>query len=387
MDDTLNPYSPGAGRRPVALVGRDEQLDEWLVNIKRVELERDARPMALYGLRGVGKTVLLRDFYRTAEERDWIVAMIEVKASRPFAAELIEELYPALQELAAEKRTKRVMRALRSALSLKATVDHTGTWTFGIDLGKTPVEGSGSLTVDLSTFLKNLSRAAAEQGKGVALLIDEAQDLSNDELEAICATAHLAGQEQWPFLLALAGLPGLPAALAEAKSYAERLFKFHHINQLNDDEARRVIVDPAAENDVEWHPDGVNRIVDATHGYPYFLQEYGDQTWKNAARSPITDDDARVGCQGGLRALDTGFFRARWDRATPKEKEYLRAMAIDGSVPSASGAVAKRLDRKGSSLGPARASLIRKGLIYQPEHGQIAFTVPLMHEFIGRQPT
>ena len=221
----------------------------------------------------------------------------------------------------------------------------------------------------------------------MAVLIDEAQDLTHDELTAVCAVAHLAGQDSWRLLLGLAGLPSLPRVLSEAKSYAERLFTYASIEHLEKPQARSALVEPALTEGVSWNDDALEMIVDEALGYPYFLQQFGQDTWNEATASPITQTDARIGAAKGHAALDSGFFRARWDRATRAERRYLRAMAVDADAGSSSGTVAERLGKKSTSLGPTRANLIAKGLVYAPEHGVVAFTVPAMAAFIRRQAT
>lgn len=388
MDRSLNPYSPGAGRTPAAFVGRESQLESWRVGLLRIEAGRSAQPVTLYGLRGVGKTVLINSMRKEADARSWIVAKIEAGSGKTLREALGEALYAPLADLARPSAGRRLLQALKTALSFKASYDTSGTWSFGLDLKDTPGGGAGSgiLETDLAKLIKDLSFAGGEQGTGLALLIDEAQDLSAAELTALCAAAHQASQEDWPFLLALAGLPSLPRDLADAKSYAERLFNYHRVHALSDQQAEQVIRDPAAETGVTWDDDAATLVLHEAGGYPYFLQQYGESTWNEATRSPITVTDAKVGAARATAALDTGFFRSRWDRATPAERDYLRAMATDGDEGSASGEIARRLRRTPASLGPARASLINKGLIYAPEHGRIAFTVPRMADFITRQP-
>ncbi len=232
-----------------------------------------------------------------------------------------------------------------------------------------------------------MAAAATEEDTGMAVLIDEAQDLGDDELAALCASAHTAGQNAWRCVFALAGLPSLPRILAEAKSYSERLFTFQPIEHLDELLAARVLTESATAENVSWDADAVDHIVRDAAGYPYFLQQFGQDTW-NEAHGPqtITVTDARVGAARGRAALDAGFFRARWDRATRSEQHYMRAIPADGHVGSGSGEVATRLGRKVTSLGPTRANLIAKGLVYAPEHGVVAFTVPGMADFITRQP-
>ena len=388
MDAVRNPYSPGAGRTPAALVGRDSQQETWRVALERVQQGRTAQPLVLYGLRGVGKTVLLTGFAQDARRRQWIVASVEAGAGKSLREALGEALHGPLVDLALPSAGKRLLKALKTALSFKASYDSTGTWNFGLDLADTPGGGAdtGVLETDLAKLVADLSLAAQEEGVGLAILIDEAQDLTGPELVAICATAHAAGQNGWPILFALAGLPSLPRVLAEAKSYAERLFMFERIENLSGELARRALTEPAATEDVAWEQDAVSFVVSEAFGYPYFLQQFGQDTWNAATGPELTLADARVGAAMGRAALDNGFFRARWERATRGEQRYLRAMSTDGDAGSSSGDVATRLGGGSSSVGPARANLIAKGLIYAPEHGRVAFTVPGMAEFIRRQP-
>lgn len=387
MQKTLNPYAPGAGRTPAAFVGRDAELEAWFVGLQRIERRLSARPLALYGLRGVGKTVLLNRMRHDAEGRGWLTAKVEAGSGKSLREAIGEALYAPLADVARPSAGTRLLKALRTALSFKASYDSTGTWSFGIDLTDAPGGGadSGVLETDLAKLVKDLSAAAGDDGHGLAILIDEAQDLHHDELTALCAVTHHASQDDWPFLLAVAGLPSLPRDLAEARSYAERLFDYHHIHTLAADQAHDALLSPARDAGATWDADALDLVVTTADGYPYFLQQYGESSWNEADHSPITLTDARVGIAHGTLALDTGFFRSRWDRATPAERDYLRAMALD-ITDSSSSEVARRLGRHPSSLGPTRANLIQKGLIYAPEHGRIAFTVPGMHTFINRQP-
>ncbi|WP_299166811.1 ATP-binding protein [uncultured Arthrobacter sp.] len=386
MDPVYNPYSPGAGRKPAALVGRDQPRSDWNVALDRVEIGRSAQPFVLYGLRGVGKTVLLSDFRRSAQRRGWLVAQVEAGADKSLREALGEALHAPLADLARPNAGRRLLKALRTALSFKASYDATGTWNFGLDLSDTAGGGAdtGVLETDLRKLIHDLSDAAEEENVGLAILIDEAQDLEQAERVAICAIAHAAAQDDWPVLFALAGLPSLPRVLAEAKSYAER-FNYEKIEELRGDVAVEALTRPSADDGIDWERAAVELIVDESAGYPYFLQQFGQDTW-NAAEGPnITYADARVGAARGRAALDSGFFRARWDRATRAEQSYLRAMAEDGDEGSSSGEIASRLGRSAASFGPIRASLIAKGLVYAPEHGVIAFTVPGMAAFITRQ--
>ena len=390
MDEVRNPYVPGAGRTPAALVGRDKELRAWQVALERIQQGASAQPLALYGLRGVGKTVLLNRMRQEAEYRDWITAKVEAATGKPLRESLGEALHAPLSDLAQPSAGKRLVRALKTALSFRASYDATGTWNLGIDLQEATGGGadSGVLETDLTKLVRDLSGAAGERHVGLAILVDEAQDLADDEIAALCAVVHEAAQRDWSFTLALTGLPSLPGILAEAKSYAERQFVYYSIGNLPTATSIDALVLPARDaGNVSWDDDAAQHVVTEAGGYPYYLQQHGQEAWNEASGNSITLPDARVGVVRGTTALDNGFFRSRWDRATRAEQEYLRAMAADGDAGSQSGEVAQRLDRKLSSLGPARANLISKGLIYSPEHGRIAFTVPRMASFIQRQPT
>lgn len=387
MDERNNPYSPGAGLRPAALVGRDSELQDWSVALDRIENARSARSIVLHGLRGVGKTVLLGEFHQQAEDHKWVSVMIEANTGRPLREALARALYPVVRELVRPKAGDKLKKALATFKAFSVQVDATGTWSFGLDVAPAQGRGdSGELETDLSELIKDLAEAAQEQNRGLAILIDEAQDLNNDELKALCAICHQGGQRDWPFLLALAGLPNLPKVLSEAKSYAERLFTYREITQLQPDAARQALTEPAAAEGVSWEEVAVSYVVKETRSYPYFLQEYGQATWNAAGGTTLTYNDARVGAVSGQAHLDAGFYRARWERAAPAQWAYLEAMAQDGEGPSQSGEVATRLGKTPTGVGPIRDSLIKKGLIYSPEHGQITYTVPGMADFIARQP-
>jgi len=387
VDPVSNPYVPGAGRRPAALVGRDAQLRAWQVAVRRVGRGRSAQPVVLYGLRGVGKTVLLNRFAVEARGLGWIVAQVEAAAGKPLRHAMADALHAPLADRARPSAGQRLLKAIKTAASFRASLDSSGAWTFGLDLTESPGGGAdtGALETDLTTLVRDLSDAAGDDGVGLALLVDEAQDLTRDELVALCSAAHRASQEDWAVLVALAGLPSLPRLLAEAKSYSERLFTFDHVEQLSIAQARRALVEPAAAEQVSWDDDAADFTVARTAGYPYFIQQFGQEAWNEATGSTITHSDARAGAARGQAALDHGFFRSRWDRATRAEQAYMQAMSVDGDGGSSSGEVADRLGRAASALGPARSNLIAKGLIYAPEHGVVAFTVPGMAAFISRE--
>ena len=388
MDAVRNPYSPGAGRTPAALVGREDQRELWGVGLQRLEQGRSAQSLVLFGLRGVGKTVLLNDFHRQAVAREWLTASLEAGVGKPLRATLGEALHEPLSRLDRPGAGELIKRALKTALSFKVSYDTDGTWSFGVDLDDVGGGGAdtGVIETDLLKLLGDLAVAAREDGVGLAVLVDEAQDLTSEELVALCSAAHRAGQLGWPLLFGIAGLPDLPRKLAEAKSYAERLFAYARIEALPRELAMDALVAPAAAEGVRWEREAAAYVVEETQGYPYFLQQFGQDTW-NYSLSPDTLSlhDAHVGAARGLAQLDNGFFRSRWERATPAEQRYLRAMAEDGEAGSGSGDVADRLGLAITSLGPTRANLIAKGIVYAPEHGRVRFTVPGMAAFIQRQ--
>jgi len=343
--------------------------------------------MVLYGLRGVGKTVLLTQLALMAQRQGWVVVQAEARRGVSIREPIGESMHGLLLDIARPGVGARILKAVKTALSFKASYDSTGVWHFGLDLSGVDGGGAdtGSLETDLGRLLMDLAHVGQERGTGVAVLIDESQDMSTEELATLCALVHAANQRQEPLLVALAGLPNVPRQLSEAKSYAERLFTFHALGTLTTTQAREVLTGPASASGVSWSEKALCRVTDAAGGYPYFLQEYGQDSWNAAQASPISDSDARVGIAQGTLALDTGFFRIRWDRATVAQRDYLRAMAVDGEGPSSAGWIAERLGKKASTLGPLRATLIAKGMIYAPQHGWVAFTVPAMAAFIDRQ--
>lgn len=386
MDPVRNPYAPGAGRKPSALVGRDKVIGDWDVSLQRAERGKTDQPMILYGLRGVGKTVLLSRLRRDAERRDWLTVQVEAGSGRALRDMVGEGLYGPLADLARPSAGKRLLRALKTALSFKASYDASGTWNFGVDLsGATGgAADSGVLLTDLGKVIRDVSLAARDEGIGLALLIDESQDLTSEEITTLAAVMQSAATDDLPVLFALAGLPSLPQTLAEAKSYSER-FRYSVIEKLDPEGARQAIRQPASDEGVEWEPNALEHVVVASGRYPYFIQQFGQETWNAAHGTSVELRDAHAGVAAGQGQLDNGFFRARWDRTTTAEKQYLRAMCPEGDEGVGSRQVANRLERAIGSLGPARANLIHKGLIYAPEHGIVAFTVPGMAGFIARQ--
>ena len=388
MDPVRNPYAPGAGRPPAALAGREAELDAWRVGLARIEAGRGAQSLVLHGLRGVGKTVLLARFAATARGRGWLVAEVEARSGAPLPRLLAEAFHDPLAELVRPGVGARVRKALKTALSFRATYDTTGSWTFGLELDDEEDGGgadSGVFERDLGRLLRDLAEAAQERDAGVAVLVDEAQDLSADELVAMCSVIHRANRNGERLLVALAGLPSLSRKLSEAKSYSERLFDHRAVGPLRPGAAAAALTEASWAQHVDWEDAAVQYVLDAAEGYPYFLQQYGQETWNIAAGPRITLADARRGVAAGQATLDAGFYRVRWERATPTERLFTRAMAVD-DAPSLMTDVAERMGRSVQSLGTVRATALGKGLIHSPEYGVVAFPVPGMAQFIRRQP-
>jgi len=393
VDPIANPYSPGAGIQPPELAGRDSDIVIFETLMARAAAGRASQSLVLTGLRGVGKTVLLNDLARRARGADWIVAQVEARLNAdskdaPFRATLARSLNQSLRQVTGSWGVRdKVRSALGTFKAFSVKTDPSGGLALGIDVE--PRSGradTGSLELDLSELAFDLGASAAELGTGVVVLVDEMQDLSRDELAAVCTAVHETGQRSTPFYVVGAGLPSLPGDLAEARSYAERLFAYRPIGPLSAEAAATAVRRPAELQGSSWAGQAIDTVVDASSGYPYFLQEFAKASWDYAAGPQISLDDARVGVQVGSEKLDSGFFRSRWNRATPGERDYLRAMAQDGDGPTTSGDVARRLGKSSvQQVGPTRAKLIHKGLVYSPEHGLIAYTVPGMGSFIARQ--
>lgn len=393
VDPVDNPYAPGAGLRPPELAGRDPDVGSFETILARAASGRASQSIVLTGLRGVGKTVLLNDLADRARHRDWVVAQVEARADgdsrdASFRTMMARSLNQSLRQVMGTSGFRDKLRsALATFKSFSITTDPSGALALGIEVD--PRHGradTGSLELDLSELALDLAGSAADLGTGVVVLIDEMQDLQRDELAAICTAVHETGQRTLPFYVVGAGLPSLPGDLAEARSYSERLFAFRPIGRLNSEDAAVAVIKPAEHQRASWSQQAVDVVVEASAGYPYFLQEFAKASWDYSPGPTIELDDAKVGVQAGREKLDAGFFRSRWNRATPAEREYLRAMSEDGEGPSSSGEIARRLGKtRVQQVGPTRAKLIHKGLLYAPEHGLIAYSVPGMSAFLSRQ--
>ena len=387
MDPRKNPYAPGAGTPPPELAGRDELIESVRIALARIRAGRPAKSVLLIGLRGVGKTVLL-DRLRTDAEQDGIRTLrIEAPESRSLPAILAPELRRALLGLSRTEQAKDLSRrALRGlagfAQSLKFKYNDI---EVGLDLEPEPgLADNGDLEHDLQALLEIVGEAAAAADTALAMFVDELQYVEESQLAALITALHRAAQRQLPVTLVGAGLPQLPGQMGRAKSYAERLFEFSELGPLANEDAQRAIVKPASDEGVEYEPNAVQEILRRTQGYPYFLQVWGSKCWEVADESPISYDNVMNASEEVVADLDASFFRVRFDRLTPSEKIYLRAMAEIGTGPHRSGDIAEMLGRKVQSVAPVRSSLIKKGMIYSPSHGDTAFTVPLFDEFMKR---
>jgi hypothetical protein len=384
MDPLRNPFSPGAGAPPPELAGRDEILEAARIALHRIRAGRSEKSQMLLGLRGVGKTVLLNKIGELAEEIGYHVVMLEA----PEGQCLAEYLAPALKSTILrldriEKAKESVSRAV-GALRGFASAFKVSIGEFSIAVSEPPMADSGNLEVDLPALFLAVGQAAKAADSSVAILVDEVQYLKEADLRALITALHAIAQRGLPVVMFGAGLPQVAAMSGEAKSYAERLFDFPSVGQLGVIAARQAIVQPIRSEGAEINPDALDRIVSVTKGYPYFLQEWGKHTWNVAERFPITASDVTAASQSATDALDNSFFRVRFDRLTPREQGYLRAMAELGTGPHRSGAIADALGRSVESTGPLRSGLIRKGMVWSPAHGETAFTVPLFDEFMRR---
>ena len=387
MDPISNPFSPGAGSPPPELVGRGPVLEQARILLGRVRAGRPEKSLLLTGLRGVGKTVLLNEIQRLAADADYRTIELEAHEDKrlgPLLAPSLRRVLYDLDRLAgAGDKVKRGLAVLRSFISaIKLTV---GEVDIGLDIE--PERGaadSGDLEIDLPNLFVAVGEAAAERKSAVALLIDEVQYFNQKELGALIMAMHKVQQRQLPLVLIGAGLPILPGLAGESKSYAERLFSFPPIGALTEAESDTALQEPAHAAAVAFDKAALAEIFRLTQGYPYFVQEWGYQAWNHATTSPIGLDVVEDSTSRVIQRLDENFFRVRFDRLTPSEKKFLRAMAELGPGAQRTGDIAAQLGVQVNSLGPVRAKLIRKGMVYSPAHGDMAFTVPLFDAFMRR---
>ncbi len=387
MDPIANPFAPGAGAPPPELAGRADLREAVRIAIERVRRGRPTKSVLMVGLRGVGKTVLLDQMRDDAEASGIHTLRIEAPEGRSLPAMLAPELRVAMLRLSRDERARdRARRALRALAGFaKAMKVKYADIEVGLDFEPEPgLADNGDLEHDLQALLEAAGAAAQGADTALALFIDELQYVEEDQLAALITSLHRVSQRRLPVVLVGAGLPQLRGRMGRAKSYAERLFDFPEVGPLPPDAAKSAILKPAQREGVEVTAEALDLIVAETHGYPYFVQEWGKHAWDAADASPIGADDVAAASASAVAALDESFFRVRFDRLTPVEKRYLRAMAELGPGPHRSGDIATTLGRVVTSLGPTRSQLIGKGMIWSPTHGDTAFTAPLFDEFMRR---
>ncbi|HKE50174.1 MAG TPA: ATP-binding protein [Actinomycetes bacterium] len=392
MDPIRNPYAPGAGQRPPELAGRDRELAQFDILLERVARSRPERSLVLTGLRGVGKTVLLNSMRSQAMARLWGTGKIEARPDQSIRRPVAAAVHMAVRELAPRHRDPAHVDAFLGVLKAFGQRDTGGPkgaqrWQPAIDVP--PSRGradSGDIEIDLTELFVDAAQVAADLGVGLALFVDEMQDLSPADVSALCAACHELAQMGLPLIVVGAGLPHLPSLLSSSKSYSERLFHYLRIDRLDRSAADLALTAPAAREGVMFERMALDELYAAAGGYPYFVQAYGKVTWDMATANPIGAQDVKMAAPQAEAELAVGFFGSRYERATPAEREYMRAMAGLGDGPVSTAQVADALGRRPSSLSPARDSLIKKGLVYAAERGSIAFTVPHFGHFLRSQP-
>ena len=387
MDPRVNPYAPGAGTQPPELAGRDEIIEKASIALDRFRAGLSARSLLMVGLRGVGKTVLLNRIAQDTEARGFVIVQIEAPEKRSLPALLIPSLRTALLKLdrvaAVGDKAKRALRALGGFVgAMKVKFEDI---EFGVDLGHEPgIADSGDLERDLIDLFIEVGKAAKEKSTAVVFFIDELQYVKEEQFASLITALHKCAQDQLPVALIGAGLPQLVGQAGRAKSYAERLFEYPEIGPLAKPDAEKALARPAAQHQVSFAAEALIEILAQTKSYPYFLQEWGKHSWHCATQSPITLADVNAATELAVSELDASFFRVRFDRLTPSEKLYLRAMAELGPGPHRSGDIAHLLNKDVNKVAPTRATLINKGMVYSPAHGDNSFTVPLFDAYMKR---
>ena len=385
MDPVANPFAPGAGSRPPALAGRDKLLGRADIALRRIRAGRHAKSMILLGLRGVGKTVLLVRIEELAESAGYVTALIEAPEERRLAGLLVPKLRRLLRGLSRREAARVLGNRALGALRNFASAFKVSYAEFEVGVKPEPgLAASGDLETDLTDLLVAVGDAAQAADQPATILIDEVQYLNDEDLSALIAALHRISQKALPLIMFGAGLPQLAAVSGEAKSYAERLFDFPNVGPLDENSIREAVRVPIEEAGAGIDDDALSEIADRTEGYPYFLQEWGAHSWDAAPKSPVTYEDVRSASASAVAALDASFFRVRFDRLTPKEHEYLRAMAALGPGPHRSGEIAAMLGMAVTAAGPRRTGLVRKGMIWSPSHGETAFTVPMFDQYMFR---
>ena len=385
MDEVRNPFAPGAGSRPPELAGRQAILRDAEIAIQRALLGKPSRSQMLLGLRGVGKTVLLNKIEMMADAAGHLTSSIEAPEGKALSELLVPKINQTLRKLSTSQNAKakahQALRALRSFASAFKISYGDASISVDPEIG---VADSGEMEADLPELFVRVGEAAKAAGKAWTLLIDEVQYLRAGDLAALIVALHKVSQRDLPVLFFGAGLPQVAALSGDAKSYAERLFHFPAVGALDKEDAQTAIRQPIESEGQEIDDKALQEILAKTKGYPYFLQEWGKHTWDVATTSPITLDVVKTATQLTIAGLDESFFKVRLERTTPSERRYLRAMADLGPGPHRSGDIANQLLKTVSTQAPVRSSLIRKGIVWSPTHGDTAFTVPLFHEYLLR---
>lgn len=384
MDKIKNPFRPGAGTKPKFLAGRDEIIEEAEILLKRVKIGNPQRSIMLYGLRGVGKTVLLNKFEEIAENEGYITQFLEMSENDDFKKVFISYARKALLKISKlENAKEKLIKALGVLKAFSVTLPDGP--DLKIDVDAITGEGdSGDFETDLTDIVMNIGNAAQEEGKAVCFFIDETQYLSEDSYAALIAASHRISQKSLPVVFICAGLPQIAALSGDAKSYAERLFKYISVDKLVSPNDKSAIEEPINSEGESIAKDAVEYIIEKTEGYPYFIQEYGSHIWNYADESPLSLEDAKEGEKEALESLDDSFFKVRLDRAKGRERKMMFCMSDLGKGPYLMSDVAEQMGIKTSSASPTRATLISKGFLYTPRHGYIDFTVPLFDEFLQR---
>jgi hypothetical protein len=385
VDAKTNPFAPGAGSQPPELAGRDQILDRADVALNRIQHGRASKSLILVGLRGVGKTVLLNRMWEKARTDGFNSVLVEAHEEKPLPSLLVPPLRQILFSLdAMENASDKVKRGLRVLGSfVKGIKAKVGEIEFRLDTELGSAD-SGDLEADLAELFTAVGEAAADRKTAVAIFVDELQYLSSVELSALIMAVHRINQRGLPLILVGAGLPQIVGLAGKSKSYAERLFDFPSVGQLALPDARRALESPVRNQNVAFNEDAVLEVIRETQGYPYFLQQWGHEAWNIAERSPITLENVKRATELAISNLDQSFFRVRFDRLTPRERDYLYALARLGSGNQRSGEIAEELGVKPQSVAPIRSSLIKKGMIYSPQYGDTTFTVPLFDAFMLR---
>ena len=388
MDPVKNPFAPGAGSPPPELAGRGSLLEQARIAVARVQALRPSKSLILVGLRGVGKTVLLVRMREMAEEAGYKAILVEAHEGKILPELLVPSLRQILFSLdgmaKAKEKARRGLRVLKSFVSrLKFGVSSDMSFSLGID-PEVGTADSGDLEADLGELLMAVGEAAKAANVAISLCIDELQYLTEHEFSALIMAIHKVNQMRLPIIVIGAGLPQILGLAGESKSYSERLFDFPRVGALSEEDAVAAVQVPTATMGVTFTPSALSEILHMTKCYPYFLQQWGHEAWNLATTSPIDNRVVNVATKAAIRSLDENFFRVRFDRCRPSEKRYLRALADLGPGPQKSGEVAERLGVKTASVGPVRAQLILKGMIFSPQHGDTEFTVPMFDEYMRR---